>query len=207
MTIVEILLLAVSLSFDTFAVSLSCGVSTAFIERKRFIIVVTTFALTQTCFTVGGWLFGAGVVSYIGGIDHWVAFVLLCYVGGKMIWENRGHSSRSGNGYCDVEGGSVEGRDKKKIDIKNNRTLITLSIATSIDALAVGISLAMIAMSEFKVCFLFISIAIVTAMAAIVGLKSGSKIGVRMGNRASIIGGIILIAIGVKILVEHTGLF
>ena len=207
MTIFEILLLAVSLSFDTFAVSLCCGVSTASIERKRFVLIVSIFALTQTCFTVGGWLLGAGVVSYIGGVDHWVAFVLLCYVGGKMIWENCGRDNNGANIYCEEEGGSVDGRDRRKIDINNNRTLITLSIATSIDALAVGISLAMIAMSKFKVCLLFISIAMVTAMAAIIGLKSGSRIGIRMGNRASIVGGIILIVIGVKILIEHTGLF
>ena len=215
MTIFEILLLAISLSFDTFAVSLCAGVTAPQIERRRFVLAVATFALVQACFTIVGWLLGAGVASYIEGFDHWVAFVLLCYVGGKMIWENCGCNDRvdsedsSDNSFDDEGENLFESTcgDRGRTDIRNNKTLITLSIATSIDAFAVGISLAMIAMSEFKVCFLFISIALITAMAAIIGLKSGRRIGIRMGNRASILGGIILIAIGAKILIEHIGLF
>jgi len=192
MTIFEILLLAVSLSFDTLAVSLCAGVTAPHIERRRFAVAVAVFAMVQTSFTIIGWLLGSGVASYIYKIDHWVAFVLLCYVGGKMIWENSRRDSSENKG---------------RVDIRNNKTLVTVSVATSIDAFAVGISLAMVAMSKFNVCILFMSIAMITAIAAIVGLKSGRKIGVKMGNRASIFGGIILIAIGSKILIEHINLF
>ena len=208
MTIFEILLLAISLSLDTFAVSLCSGVTALHIERRRFVFVVASFALFQTGFTIAGWALGSGVASYIGRVDHWVAFVLLCYVGGKMIWENIARYDRSENGSGSRNSDLRSNKNgEKNVDIRNNRTLITVSVATSIDAFAVGISLAMVAMSGFKVCFLFISIALITAIAAIVGLKSGRKIGIKMGNLASILGGVVLIAIGSKILIEHINLF
>jgi len=190
MTILEIILLALSLSFDTFAVSLCSGVAVSHIERRRFIFIVAVFALVQTGFAFCGWLLGAGVVSYIDTVDHWIAFALLSYVGGKMILENIRNKG-----------------SEKSADIRNNKTLITVSVATSIDAFAVGISLALMSISPFKVCFLFISIASITAIAAVIGLKSGRKIGPGMGNKASILGGGILIIIGIKIIIEHLGLF
>ena len=192
MTIFEILLLALSLSFDTFAVSLCSGIALPSLERRRFIFVVAVFAFVQTGFTIGGWILGASIVSYISMFDHWIAFALLCYVGGKMIWESV---------KCGENGAS------ESADIRSNKILFTVSVATSIDALAVGISIAMISISTFKVCLMFGSIVLITAIAAIVGLKSGRKMRAGMGSRASILGGIILIVIGLKIMAEHFGLF
>ena len=192
MTIFEILLLALSLSFDTFAVSLCSGIAISNIERKRFIFVVMVFAIVQTAFTFFGWLLGESVASYINSIDHWVSFALLVYVGGKMIWDNVKRKE--------------DGVSESSIDIRNNKTLFTVSVATSIDAFAVGISLAMLSMSPFRICFLFAAIAFITAIAAVVGLKGGRKIGVGIGCRASLIGGGMLIIIGLKILIEHLGL-
>ena len=185
MSILAIIFLAIGLSFDTFAVSLSSGICLPQIPRKKFLYIISTFAIFQSGLTFIGWLAGSGVLNLIGPYDHWIAFFLLLYIGVKMIRE------------------SFAAEDEICIDLRNPKRLITVSFATSIDALAVGISLAMIDMSLGRIGLTTAVIAFVTGLASAVGLKGGRKIGKLIGKRAEFFGGIILIAIGVKILIEH----
>ena len=186
MSILEIFILSIGLCFDTFAVSLSSGICLPYIGRRDFVKIVAYFALFQSGFTVAGWIMGSSLLKFIGALDHWIAFVLLVYIGGKMVYESLFKKS-----------------DDICIDLRLTRTLVTIAIATSIDALAVGISLAMINLSIAKISIAWFFIAIVTALSATVGIKGGRKIGANAGKRSELLGGLILIAIGIKILVEH----
>lgn len=143
------------------------------------------FCAVQGGFTFIGWALGTGVSQYIERYDHWVAFALLAYIGGKMIIE------------------SFSKKQDERVDLLNTKQLVIASIATSIDALAVGISLAMVGLAIGRILYSVLIIAIVTALAAEIGLRGGAKLGKVLGKKADLIGGIILFAIGVKILVEH----
>lgn len=189
MGLLEILLLAIGLSFDTFAVSLSSGICLPQIPRVQFIKITLTFAIFQSGLTLIGWIMGSGVIDYIGPYDHWIAFILLSYIGGKMIYEGISYEES-----CDC------------VDLRDNRRLITVSLATSIDALAVGISLALINLDISNILIASIVIAAITALASTIGLKGGRRLGKLFGKRSEIVGGIILIIIGSKILIEHLGI-
>lgn len=187
MSYIELFLLAFALCFDTFAVTVAGGIvlpknSTVW-QKVRIMLF---FALFQAGFTLIGWALGSTVSSYIEKWDHWIAFALLLYIGGSMI----------ADGFKKTGGSSV--------NLLNIGKLTVCSIATSIDALAVGISLAMLSLGRSKIIFVHSMIFIVTALSALLGIAFGSKIGSRLGKRSNIVGGIILIAIGVKILLEHT---
>jgi len=186
MSILEIFILSIGLCFDTFAVSLSSGICIPYIGRRDFIKIVFSFAIFQSGFTLLGWIMGNSLLKYIGAFDHWIAFTLLVYIGGKMIYESL-----------------IKKSEELCIDLRTTKTLIMVSVATSIDALAVGISLAMINLSFAKISAAWLIIALVTALSAIIGIKGGRRIGEKAGKRSEILGGIILIVIGVKILVEH----
>lgn len=188
MSILEIFILSVGLCFDTFAVSLSSGVCLPYIERKNFIKIITFFALFQSGFTLIGWLAGSTLLLFIGGIDHWIAFFLLFYIGSKMIY---GSIFKKGDEIC--------------VDLRVTKTLVTVAIATSIDALAVGVSLAVINLPLEKMSVAWLLIATTTSLSATIGIKGGRRIGIKAGKRAEFFGGFILIVIGVKILVEHLG--
>ena len=129
--------------------------------------------------------------------DHWIAFSILLYIGGKMIVENipGGFGQQKSDSDCSCK--------KNSINLLNYRTLVTLSIATSIDAVAVGVSLALVSISALKMCFATVMTFIFTALASYIGLAGGEKIGCRIGAKATVIGGAVLIAIGIKILLEH----
>jgi len=186
MSLFEIFILSIGLCFDTFAVSLSSGICIPYIGRRDFIKIVFFFAFFQSGFTLLGWFMGSSLLKYIGAYDHWIAFILLAYIGGKMIYES-----------------IIKKSEEVCIDIRVTKTLTIVAIATSIDALAVGISLAMINLSLAKISEAWLIIALVTALSAIIGIKKKKKIGERAGKRSEVLGGIILISIGVKILVEH----
>ncbi|MCI1786377.1 MAG: manganese efflux pump MntP family protein [Bacteroidales bacterium] len=193
MSYIELFLLAVSLSFDTFAVSLTGGMCLK--ERLRWsqaVKIFFFFAAFQTGFTFLGWFLGYSVSEYIEKFDHWIAFFLLAYIGGKMIAESLKKKKETGE--CDPS---------KGMDLLDTSKLSILSIATSIDALAVGISLAIVDLTEVKIFFEFAAIFIVTAAASLVGLFGGKKLGGKSGKRSELVGGLILIAIGVKILLQH----
>ena len=129
-----------------------------------------------------GWLAGNTIVEFISDYDHWLAFGLLGLIGGRMIWE------------------SFHSEDSKSTDVTKGFMLLTLSIATSIDALAVGLSFAFL---KINIVMATVTIGITAFLITIIGLLLGKKVGGLVGKRAECIGGVILIGIGIKILLEH----
>ncbi len=184
MSILTILILAVGLSFDTFAVSVSLGIARRHIVFGEAFKAALVFAAFQATMPLIGWLLGLSVKSVIEPIDHWIALTLLCLIGIKMIFE-----AFNGNS------------ENKIIDPTKIRVLITLALATSIDALAVGVSFSVVTVNLLDAYFIIGSI---TFLVAMLGMLSGKKVGGLIGKRMEIIGGLILIAIGVKIAMEHS---
>lgn len=174
--------LAVGLSMDAFAVSIATGLSLGKVTKRQVFRLAFHFGLFQFLMPILGWLAGATLAAQISEFDHWVAFGLLAFVGAKMLWEARGGDS------------AISG------DPTRGLRLVTLSVATSIDALAVGMSMALVGVS---VWFPSVVIGIITASLTAVGIVFGSRIGPRWGQWAEAVGGIVLILIGVKILLEH----
>ena len=194
MSYVELLLLGISLCFDTFAVSLTGGICMGIkLNIWQTLKIILTFALFQMGLTMVGWLLGTGVYVYIERIDHWIAFGLLIYIGGGMLLE----------GFRGKEESECQECGKSKTNLLNPKTLCVLAVATSIDALAVGISLAMVSLTSLKLIVGMVSIFIFTALASYVGLNGGRAMGDRLGSKPEMVGGLILVAIGVKILLEH----
>ena len=188
MSYIELFLLAAGLCFDTFAVSLTGGICTrGSLCVRQILKIILCFAFFQAGLSFAGWLLGYSVSDYISKVDHWVAFVLLGYIGGKMI----------------VEGCSKKEEEVSGSSLLNTRQLVLLSVATSIDAIAVGISLAMVRLSFMKIGITTAMVLACTALASLAGLLGGRRLGSGIGKKSEILGGIILIAIGVKILVEH----
>lgn len=186
MSFFEVFLLAVGLCFDTLAVSMVGGACIGRLTFGKVAKILLFMALFQGGFTFIGWALGASVEPYICRFDHWVAFGLLAFIGGKMIVD-----------------GLSSGREEKPVDLLSTGKLILASAATSIDALAVGISLAIVGTACGRMLYYCAVIALVTALAAAIGLFGGDRIGRRIGRSINLIGGLILIGIGVKILVEH----
>ena len=183
MHILPIILIAIGLSFDTFAVSVSSGgilPKITFFEGIRIALVLAFF---QALMPLIGWFAGRGFVAYARNIDHWIAFILLSGLGAKMIYD----SFRK-----DVE---------KKLHPLNLRVLISMAIATSIDALIVGFSFAFL---EYRIVISTFIIGTITFLVSMLGLLFGKNVGARLGKRMEIIGGLILIAIGIEIVLEHT---
>lgn len=183
MKIIEILLLGISLSMDAFAVSICKGLSMKKINWKKAIIIGLYFGIFQALMPAIGYFFGSTFQSFVINIDHWIAFMLLTSIGGNMI---AGAFSKEEDKKCD-----------DKVDFK---TMIVLSIATSIDALAVGITFAFLNVNLLIAISL---IGVTTFIISLIGVKIGNKFGSKYENKAQIAGGIVLIVIGLKILVEH----
>ena len=184
MSFYSLLLLAVGLCFDTFAVSLSGGVGQRF-RAGTITKIVLVLAIAQTAMLLIGYLLGDLIYDYIKNIDHWIAFILLTLVGGKMILE------------------SFEKEKKSVVNFHSNSVLFIVALATSIDAIAVGISLAMENLSQTDLTIGSSMVFVITAVAAVVGLLSGNRLGKYIGRRAELVGGLILIGIGVEILLKH----
>ncbi len=183
MELFTILIIAISLSFDTFAVSVSSGLILRRIDFVNASKIAVTLALFQAAMPVVGWLVGSGIKNYAESIDHWIAFGILSVLGGKMIYE----SFRS----------DPEDRSFNPLELK---VMIGMAIATSIDALIVGFSFALL---DYKILISVGIIGAVTYIVAMLGMLFGKKIGSRNGRRMEVIGGIMLILIGLKILLEH----
>lgn len=183
MLFIEIILLAIGLSMDSLAVSVTGGAVLRHCSASAIIRIATVMGLFQAGFTALGYGAGLGFQQYICAFDHWIAFILLAYLGGKMILESR-----------------KEEEDQKRVDLLKGKTLCTLAVATSIDALAVGISLALL---QEPLLLLTLTIGIVTFLFSAAGVLIGSRFGERVNLPFDLIGGIILVAIGVKILIEH----
>jgi len=177
-------LIAVGVSADAFAVALGKGMHMRRFNLKNAIIIAATFGLFQAAMPLIGWLLGTQFAPYIGAFDHWIAFVLLGLVGAKMLWEAfTSHEDTA-----------------KDYDRINVRELLVLAFATSIDALAVGVTLAFIPVSITGAVLL---IGVTTLALSFVGVYVGRRVGARFGKPAEIAGGVILILIGTKILIDH----
>lgn len=185
MGILESILLAASLCADCFAVSLCSGVSLRRIEWRSVLGVALAFALIQTGLLFAGWAFGSLLVSLVFRISHIIGFLLLLYVGGGMLL----------GGIRSIRTGHTEARD-----LNGLRNVIIGGIATSIDALAVGVSQSMAGVDFGGVLPLLTAVFIITAASVIAGICGGSRLGARLGHWAEVAGGIILIGIGVGVL-------
>ena len=188
MTYLELVLLAVGLCFDTFAVSIGGGIQTPQMTSLQRVKAISVFGILQAMFLFAGWVAGTFFASFINEWDHWIAFVILLYLGGKMVYEGASHK---------------EDDDEQTADFLKLKRLALLAVATSIDAVAVGVSLAFILLPALKVGFAVLSTAVITALASYIGVKWGQVLGTRIGKKAEIAGGVILVTIGIKILVEH----
>lgn len=187
MGLIELFLIAVGLSMDAFAVSVCKGLA---MERCGFAkagIVGVWFGTFQAGMPLAGYLLGIRFQDLITSVDHWIAFVLLAFIGGNMIREAFGAKE------------DEEGDDS--LDVK---TMFALAVATSIDALAVGITFAFLQVSIVPAVTF---IGVITFLISFAGVKVGNKFGAKYKNRAEIAGGVILVLIGTKILLEHLGIF
>ncbi len=181
----EVMLLAAGLSMDAFAVSIGLGAKRADAPLTLALKAGLFFGLFQALMPLIGYLAGVGFLEYIQNVDHWVAFVLLGLIGGKMIYESFSEEI---------------GEDIAKITTK---MMLILAIATSIDALAAGFTLTLFELSPFVSVAL---IGVTTFFFSIAGVYFGDRTGTFLESRAELLGGLILIAIGLKILAQHTGI-
>lgn len=189
MGIVELLLIAAGLSMDAFAVSICKGLGMKKVNLKVAFVLALFFGGFQALMPLIGWALGSQFLWLISPIDHWIAFVLLAVIGGKMLWEA-----------LHDEEGEDDGRPADKIDLGE---FFILAVATSIDALAVGISFAALAVNIVPSILI---IGVVTFCFTIAGVFVGNFFGSRYEKPASIVGGVVLILIGLKILLEHLGI-
>ena len=168
---------------DAFAVSIGAGTSQLDLGRRSRVRLAFHFGIFQGGMTLLGWLAGSTISRYISNFDHWLAFILLAYVGISMI--------RNG-----------VGKEEKQysVDPSRGRMMVILSVATSIDAMAVGLSMAMI---DTPVVIPSIVIAVVTFFLSLFGLFAGKKLGEVFGKRMEIVGGLILLFIGIRIVITH----
>lgn len=178
----EIILLAIGLSMDSMAVSATGGALIHKCAPSHIFKIASVMAFAQAGMTVLGFLMGRGFSRYIAAFDHWIAFLLLAYIGGKMIYE------------------SLKKEDSKPICLCDNKVLFTLSMATSIDALAIGVTLALLHTSILIEASL---IGIVTFVLSAIGVYAGSCLRQKLPVRLDLIGGCILVLLGIKILITH----
>lgn len=184
MGIVEIILLSIGLGMDAFAVAICKGITMKKMNWKKAFIIGLYFGGFQALMPILGYFLGTTFENVIINLDHWVAFILLGIIGGNMIKES--FSKECDNFDDDV----------------SFKTMILLAIATSIDALAIGITFAFL---KVDLIFAISIIGIITFILSIIGTKIGNKFGDKYEKKAELIGGIILILLGTKILLEHIG--
>jgi manganese efflux pump family protein len=180
LSLFSLLGIAVGLAMDAFAVSIAAGLAVASVTPRHVFRISFHFGLFQFMMPIVGWLAGEQLTACFGDYNRWVAFGLLAYVGGRMLWEARG-----------------EKKSDAERDPTRGLTLVTLSIATSLDALAVGVSMALLGVSVWIPA---VVIGMITAALSAVGIKFGGRIGPRWEHWAQAGGGIVLIAIGLKVL-------
>jgi len=179
----EILIIAFGLAMDAFAVSLASGASNHLKSKRATFRLSFHFGLFQFLMPVLGWFFGYAIAPFFQTFDHWIAAGLLLFVGGKMIYAAKGEFPKA-----------------FQQDPSKGINLVILSFATSIDAFAIGLSLAML---QINIWYPSIIIGIVTGVLSVVGIKLGRKLGSIFGKRVELFGGVILILIGLRILIEQ----
>ncbi|MDP1994500.1 MAG: manganese efflux pump MntP family protein, partial [Ignavibacteria bacterium] len=179
----ETLFLSLSLALDAFAVSLSTGALIKTRTWRDYFRIPFHFGLFQFLMPVFGWYLGSTIEPLIAEIDHWIAFLMLAIIGGKMI-----------------KAAFSKEKELQTSDPSRGISLVILSIATSIDALAVGFSLALL---RYDIWFPSVLIGIITAVLSLLGLLAGNRLGNKFGNIVEVCGGVILILIGFKIAISH----
>ncbi len=188
MGVIEIILLAVSLSMDAFAVALCKGLALKKINIKSCLIVGAWFGSFQGLMPLIGYLLGSTFADKITSIDHWIAFVLLTIIGGNMIKESLDKAEDHVN--CSL----------------GAKTMLVMAIATSIDALAVGVSFAFTDFEpDWFIYIAFALIAVITCILSSIGVKIGNIFGTKYKSKAEFVGGIVLVFLGLKILLEGLG--
>ena len=189
MGLIELCFIAVGLSMDAFAVSVCKGLACREQNLRNNLLAGLYFGGFQGLMPAIGWLLGVRFSEAITSIDHWIAFVLLSFIGGSMIRESR------------------SGAEEEELDASFGfRAMLPLAVATSIDALAVGVSFAFLGMTGREILGAAALIGAVTFVLSAVGVRVGSVFGSRFKSRAELCGGVILIFIGLKILLEHLGI-
>ena len=189
MGFVELFLIGVGLSMDAFAVSICKGLGMKRLNMKQALVIGLFFGGFQALMPLIGWALGTQLADFITPIDHWIAFILLVLIGGKMLFD----AFRGGD-----EEEAVDPKDAR-LDLKE---LLMLAIATSIDALAVGITFAFLGVN---IVWAIAVIGVTTFVLSVVGVAVGHAFGARYEKGATIVGGVVLILIGCKILLEHLG--
>ena len=185
MSYLEIILISIGLAMDCFAVSFSAGATQPELRLKNTLIVGLFFGFFQASMAAAGWLCGEAIVEKISRIDHWITFIILAFIGGKMIFE-----------------AFHEKKQSEKINVMRIPTLLILSIATSIDALAAGFGFAMMEIHNIYIVILFVGVFSFTF--SILGIYGGKKLHrIIKPAYAELLGGAILVIIGLKILLEH----
>lgn len=181
MSLWELLVIAVGLSMDAFAVSICKGLSVQKVKPKHYLIVGAYFGGFQALMPLLGYLLGVRFEAMVANVDHWIAFVLLGLIGANMVRESRAE-------------------EEKLDDSFTVSTMLLLAVATSIDALAIGVTFAFLGVNIIEAIIL---IGITTGIISGVGLKIGNVFGSRYKSKAEMAGGIVLILMGIKILVQH----
>ncbi len=182
MNLTELFLISLGLSMDCFAVSLTFGTCRKLVW-KDILRVAFLFGLFQGIMPLIGWLIGNSMQSFIEPVDHWIAFVILASIGVKMVWQS-----------------FLNDDEKKPLDIRNITVLLTLAFATSIDALITGVGFGFIRANIYEAVVI---ISIITFIVSILGAKLGEKTTFIPARWAEFGGGIVLIAIGIKVVLEH----
>lgn len=189
MTLVEIFLVGVGLSMDAFAVAICKGLAMPRVNRKQTLLISLYFGVFQAVMPLTGWLLGSQFARHVTKMAPWIAFVLLAWIGGSMIRESLSNKA--------------EEEKAEPVELRH-RELLMLAIATSIDALAVGVSFSMVELTV-PIYAAAALIGCTTFAISVAGVFVGNLFGARYKNRAEFVGGAILILIGMKILLEHFG--
>lgn len=184
MKVWELFVIAVGLSMDAFAVSICKGLSTKDVRREHMVVTGLYFGGFQALMPLAGYLLGSRFQSMIQRVDHWIAFVLLALIGANMVRESQGEAEHLDDSFTPG-------------------TMLPLAVATSIDALAVGVTFAFLNVRIIPAAAL---IGVTTFALSAIGVRLGNVFGARYQARAELAGGIVLILMGVKILLEHTGI-
>ena len=190
MGILDLFVIGVGLSMDAFAVAICKGLGMHRINLRHAFVIALFFGGFQALMPLIGFFLGSYLAELVNPIDHWIAFGLLAFIGAKMLWD----AFKS-----DADDGQSDSAQEEALDLKE---LLMLAVATSIDALAVGITFAFL---EVNIWIAITVIGLTTFALSFAGVVVGNRFGARYERPSTIVGGVVLIAIGVKILLEHLG--
>lgn len=189
MGVIDLFLIGVGLSMDAFAVAICKGLGMRRINYRHTLVIALFFGGFQALMPLVGYFLGSQFAEYVSPVDHWIAFALLAFIGGKMLWD-------AFHGDDEEEAAAAE----DKLDLKE---LLMLAVATSIDALAVGITFAFLEVNIWAAVGI---IGVTTFALSLFGVAVGNRFGARYERTSTVVGGVVLILIGFKILAEHIGI-